>query len=341
MSNNRLTTHLQRQNIVLTWQRYGIDALNGMALGLFSSLIVGLILKNIGTWLNIQALAVAGSHAQSAVGAAIGAGVAFGLKAPPLVLFASITTGLIGAEMGGVVGALVAGIIGVECGKFLHKTTPIDIIITPATTLIAGMATAYALAPAIASLMSSLGELISWAMALSPIMMSIIIAVVMGMLLTLPISSAAIAISLELSGLSAGAATIGCAAQMVGFAVMSYRVNGISGVVSQGLGTSMIQIPNILKNPKIWLPPTLAGAILAPIATGIFGMTNIPVGAGMGTSGLVGQVGTLEAMGMSIHTLMLIIAFHVILPAILTMIFAKILQSRGLIKPQDLKLPET
>lgn len=341
MSNNRLTTHLQRQNIVLTWQRYGIDALNGMALGLFSSLIVGLILKNIGTWLNIQALVVAGSHAQSAVGAAIGAGVAFGLKAPPLVLFASVTTGLIGAEMGGVVGALVAGIIGVECGKFLHKTTPIDIIITPATTLMAGMATAYALAPAIASLMGSLGELISWAMALSPIMMSIIIAVVMGMLLTLPISSAAIAISLELSGLSAGAATIGCAAQMVGFAAMSYRVNGISGVVSQGLGTSMIQMPNILKNPKIWLPPTLAGAILAPIATGIFGMTNIPVGAGMGTSGLVGQVGTLEAMGMSIHTLMLIIAFHVILPAILTMIFAKILQSRGLIKPQDLKLPET
>lgn len=341
MSNNRLTTHLQRQNIVLTWQRYGIDALNGMALGLFSSLIVGLILKNIGTWLNIQALVVAGSHAQSAVGAAIGAGVAFGLKAPPLVLFASVTTGLIGAEMGGVVGALVAGIIGVECGKFLHKTTPIDIIITPATTLMAGMATAYALAPAIASLMSSLGELISWAMALSPIMMSIIIAVVMGMLLTLPISSAAIAISLELSGLSAGAATIGCAAQMVGFAAMSYRVNGISGVVSQGLGTSMIQMPNILKNPKIWLPPTLAGAILAPIATGIFGMTNIPVGAGMGTSGLVGQVGTLEAMGMSIHTLMLIIAFHVVLPAILTMIFAKILQSQGLIKPQDLKLPET
>lgn len=341
MSNNRLTTHLQRQNIVLTWQRYGIDALNGMALGLFSSLIVGLILKNIGTWLNIQALVVAGSHAQSAVGAAIGAGVAFGLKAPPLVLFASVTTGLIGAEMGGVVGALVAGIIGVECGKFLHKTTPIDIIITPATTLMAGMATAYALAPAIASLMGSLGELISWAMALSPIMMSIIIAVVMGMLLTLPISSAAIAISLELSGLSAGAATIGCAAQMVGFAAMSYRVNGISGVVSQGLGTSMIQMPNILKNPKIWLPPTLAGAILAPIATGIFGMTNIPVGAGMGTSGLVGQVGTLEAMGMSIHTLMLIVAFHVILPAILTMIFAKILQSQGLIKPQDLKLPET
>lgn len=341
MSNNRLTTHLQRQNIVLTWQRYGIDALNGMALGLFSSLIVGLILKNIGTWLNIQALVVAGSHAQSAVGAAIGAGVAFGLKAPPLVLFASVTTGLIGAEMGGVVGALVAGIIGVECGKFLHKTTPIDIIITPATTLMTGMATTYALAPAIASLMSSLGELISWAMALSPIMMSIIIAVVMGMLLTLPISSAAIAISLELSGLSAGAATIGCAAQMVGFAAMSYRVNGISGVVSQGLGTSMIQMPNILKNPKIWLPPTLAGAILAPIATGIFGMTNIPVGAGMGTSGLVGQVGTLEAMGMSIHTLTLIIAFHVILPAILTMIFAKILQSRGLIKPQDLKLPET
>lgn len=335
-----LKAHLNRQNIVFSWQRYGIDALNGMALGLFSSLIIGLILKNIGTWAHFSPLVTAGGHAQAAVGAAIGAGVAFGLKAPPLVLFSSVATGLVGAELGGVVGALVASVIGAELGKFVHKTTPVDIIITPAITLCAGMSAAYAIAPAIASLMTSLGQFIGWAMELSPILMSIIIAITMGALLTLPISSAAIAISLGLSGLSAGAATVGCAAQMIGFAVMSYRDNGISGVVAQGLGTSMLQMPNILKNPKVWLPPTLAGAVLAPFATVIFGMTNIPIGAGMGTSGLVGQVGTLDAMGVSIYTIGLIALFHVVLPAILTLIFAKVMRSRGMIKDGDLKLPE-
>ncbi|MDO4440718.1 MAG: PTS sugar transporter subunit IIC [Moraxella sp.] len=333
-----IAAHLERQNIILSWYRYGIDALNGMALGLFSSLIIGLILKNIGTWTSIAPLVSVGTHAQAAVGAAIGAGVAFGLKAPPLVLFASVATGLVGAELGGVVGALVAAIVGAEIGKLFHKTTPIDIIITPTITLIAGMATAHLIAPTISSLMVSLGDFISWSMALSPIVMSIVIAIAMGMLLTLPISSAAIAISLGLSDLAAGAATVGCAAQMVGFAVMSHRDNGISGVISQGLGTSMIQMPNILKNPYIWLPPTLTGAILAPIATVIFGMSNIPIGAGMGTSGLVGQVGTLEAMGASIPTLVLIVLFHFILPAVLTLIIARIMRAKGLIKDGDLTL---
>ncbi|MFA9486471.1 PTS sugar transporter subunit IIC [Moraxella haemolytica] len=338
MRNFNITTHLERQNIVLSWRRYGIDALNGMTLGLFSSLIIGLILKNIGTWANIAPLVNVGTHAQAAVGAAIGAGVAFGLKAPPLVLFASVATGLVGAELGGVVGALVAVVVGAEIGKLFYKTAPIDIIITPAITLITGVTTAQLIAPAISSLMTSLGDFISWSMALSPILMSIVIAIAMGMLLTLPISSAAIAISLGLSDLSAGAATVGCAAQMIGFAAMSYRDNGISGIISQGLGTSMIQMPNILKNPYIWLPTILAGAILAPIATVIFGMTNIPIGAGMGTSGLVGQVGTIEAMGASVHTLMLIVLFHVILPAILTLAISRIMRRKGLIKDGDLTL---
>lgn len=337
----QLRAYLARQNVVLSWQRYGIDTLNGMAMGLFGSLIIGLILKNFGTWLQLSLLITVGTHAQSAVGGAIGVGVAFGLKAPPLVLFASVATGLAGFELGGVVGALLAGMVGAECGKLLHKTTPIDIIITPAVTLMMGVATAYVFAPVIAQLMASLGELITGAMAFSPIVMSVVLAVLMGMLLTLPISSTAIAISLGLSGLSAGASTVGCACQMVGFAVMAYRDNGVSALVSHGLGTSMLQMPNILKNPKIWIPPTLSGAILAPMATVVFGMTNVPFGAGMGTSGFVGQMGTLEAMGVSGRSVGLIVLFHFVLPAVLTLMIAKVMYLKGWIRQGDLKLPDT
>lgn len=337
----QLRAYLARQNVVLSWQRYGIDTLNGMAMGLFGSLIIGLILKNFGTWLQLSPLIVVGTHAQSAVGGAIGVGVAFGLKAPPLVLFASVATGLAGFELGGVVGALLAGMVGAECGKLLHKTTPIDIIITPAVTLTMGVATAYVFAPVIAQLMASLGELITGAMAFSPIVMSVVLAVLMGMLLTLPISSTAIAISLGLSGLSAGASTVGCACQMVGFAVMAYRDNGVSALVSHGLGTSMLQMPNVLKNPKIWIPPTLSGAILAPMATVVFGMTNVPFGAGMGTSGFVGQMGTLEAMGVSGRSVGLIVLFHFVLPAVLTLMIAKVMYLKGWIRQGDLQLPDT
>lgn len=337
----QLRAYLARQNVVLSWQRYGIDTLNGMAMGLFGSLIIGLILKNFGTWLQLSPLITVGTHAQSAVGGAIGVGVAFGLKAPPLVLFASVATGLAGFELGGVVGALLASMVGAECGKLLHKTTPIDIIITPAVTLMMGVATAHVFAPVIAQLMASLGELITGAMAFSPIVMSVVLAVLMGMLLTLPISSAAIAISLGLSGLSAGASTVGCACQMVGFAVMAYRDNGVSALVSHGLGTSMLQMPNVLKNPKIWIPPTLSGAILAPMATVVFGMTNVPFGAGMGTSGFVGQMGTLEAMGVSGRSVGLIVLFHFVLPAVLTLMIAKVMYLKGWIRQGDLKLPDT
>lgn len=333
-----LKAHLERQNIIISWQRYGIEALNFMALGLFSSLILGLIIKNIGTWANLPWLIDIGTQAQSMVGAAIGAGVAYALKSPPLVLFTSIITGFAGASLGGPVGAFVAALIGAEFGKFVHRTTPLDIIVTPVTTLIVGMAVAGFVSPLIAELMTSLGQFIMWAVELSPIIMSIVVAVAMGLILTLPISSAAIAISLGLGGLAAGAATVGCAAQMIGFAVMSYRDNGMGGAVACGLGTSMIQMPNILKNPKIWLPPTLAGAILAPFATAMFGMTNIPSGAGMGTSGLVGQIGTLDAMGASLSTWGLIIVFHVLLPALLTWIFAKVMRAKGWIKDGDLAL---
>lgn len=335
---NKFITHLHRQNIVLSWQRYGIDTLNGMALGLFGSLIVGVILKNLGNWTSLEVLINIGTHAQTAVGGAVGVGVAYGLKAPPLVLFSAVAVGLAGAELGGVVGSLLAVAVGVEVGKFVHKTTPIDIIITPIITLMVGIGTAYALAPLIVSVMASTGELITWAMNLSPIVMSVVVAVVMGMLLTLPISSLAIAVSLGLSGVVAGASTVGCACQMIGFAVMSYKDNGVGGAVACGLGTSMIQMPNIAKNPKIWLPPTLTGAILAPIATVGFDMQNIAVGAGMGTSGLVGQVGTLDAMGVSGQVVGLIVLFHFILPAILTLIFYHCFKKLGWIRAGDLKL---
>lgn len=338
MSNFSLKAHLQRQNIVISWQRYGIDALNFMALGLFSSLILGLIIKNIGTWTDLPWLIDIGTQAQSMMGAAIGAGVAYALKSPPLVLFTSIITGFAGAALGGPVGAFIAALIGAECGKFVHRTTPLDIIITPMTTLVVGMAVAGFISPAIAQMMTTLGEFIMWAVELSPIVMSIVVAVAMGVILTLPISSAAIAISLGLGGLAAGAATVGCAAQMIGFAVMSYRDNGTGGALACGLGTSMIQMPNILKNPKLWLPPTLTGAILAPFATAMFGMTNIPSGAGMGTSGLVGQIGTLDAMGTSLSVWGLIVAFHLVLPAILTWIFTRFMRAKGWIKDGDLAL---
>ncbi|OOR89617.1 PTS sugar transporter subunit IID [Moraxella caviae] len=335
----RFQQFLAQQNIEFSAKRYGLDAVNFMALGLFSSLIIGLILKNLGTWLGAEFLVDVGTQAQAAMGAAVGVGAAFGLKAPPLVLFASVITGLAGASAGGVVGAFVAAAVGAEFGKLLHKITPIDIIITPAATLIAGLLSAQFFAPIIAAIMASLGEFIMWAVELQPIVMSVIVAVVMGMVLTLPISSAALAISLSLGGVAAGAATIGCAAQMVGFAVMGWRDNGVAGVLSNGLGTSMLQMPNIIKNPKIWIPPTLSGALLAPFGA-LFGMANVPSGAGMGTSGLVGQVGTLEAMGASAQTLVLIGLFHIVLPAILTLIFAHFMRKKGWIKTGDLRLTD-
>lgn len=328
--------YLKHKDIQISRQRYGIDLLNFMALGLFSSLILGLIIKNLGNWLDIPFLIDIGTKAQSMMGASVGVGVAYALKAPPLVLFASCITGLMGAEAGGAVGALVSAVIGAEFGKLISRTTPMDIVITPLGTAVVGAIGAYLVSPVVALLMTSLGAIIMWGVALSPFVMSILVAIFMGLLLTLPVSSAAIAISLGLSGLSAGAATVGCACQMIGFAVMSYKDNGIGVTVACGLGTSMIQMPNILKNPKIWLPPTLSGAILAPIATLVFGMQNIPSGAGMGTSALVGQVSTLSVMGMD--ALLPIVLLHFILPAILTSLISHVMYKKGYIKKGDLKI---
>ncbi|RMX18804.1 PTS sugar transporter subunit IIC [Vandammella animalimorsus] len=333
-----LKSFLQSRNIEFSLRRYGIEALNYMTLGLFGSLIIGLILKTVGGWTGQPWLIEAGAMAQQSMGAAIGVAVAYGLQGPPIVVFASAAIGALGAKLGGPVGCFVAVAAATEASKLVSKTTPIDIIVTPATALAVGFLTAKGLAPFIGNVLEVTGNTIQWAMTLQPLLMSIILAVVMGMILTGPTSSAALAISLNLGGLAGGAATAGCAAQMIGFAAMSYRENGVSGLLSQGLGTSMLQLPNIVRNPRIWIPPILSAAILGPVATLGFGMQNVPTGSGMGTSGFVGQVGTLAAMGESSQVWLSIALLHFILPAALALLFAAILRRWGWIRPGDLKI---
>ena len=329
---------LQRKNIVFSLHRYGIEALGAMALGLFSSLIVGLILKVIGEKTGLKFLVDFGLQAMAMMGPAIGVAVAFGLKAPPLVVFASTITGMAGAKLGGPAGCFVAAVIGAEFGKLISKETKVDIIVTPMVTIITGVAAGVLIGPSINTLMVALGATIMRATELQPIPMGIVVSVIMGLVLTAPISSAALAMMLKLGGLAAGAATVGCSAQMVGFAVASYRENGWGGLMSQGLGTSMLQVPNIIRNPLILIPPTLAGAILGPLSTTLWPMQNVPAGAGMGTSGLVGQFGTFEAMGMSGDVIFKVAMLHFVLPAILTIIFSEFMRKKGWIKYGDMKL---
>ena len=334
----RKVSFLKRKNVIFSVKRYGINALGAMALGLFSSLIVGLILKVIGEQTGLQFLIDFGNQAMGMMGPAIGVAVAFGLGSPPLVLFASTITGMAGATVGGPVGAFVAAMIGAEFGKLVSKETKVDIIVTPAVTILVGVAAGTFIGPPLAEFMRWLGAVIMLTTELAPIPMGMLVAVLMGVTLTLPISSAALAMMLVLGGPAAGAATVGCATQMIGFGVASYRENGWGGFVSQGLGTSMLQVPNIVKNPLIWIPTILASAILGPLATTILPMANIPAGAGMGTAGLVGQFGTIEAMGMSTDVLIKMGLLHLILPAILTLGISEFMRKRGWIKFGDMKL---
>lgn len=330
---------LARKNISFSLQRYGIETMNYMTLGLFSSLIIGLILKTIGGWLDWPWLIEVGALAQAGLGAAIGVGVAYGLQAPAMVIFSSAMVGSLAISVGGgPVGVFVAVAVSSELSKLVHKTTPLDIIVTPATALISGIFVAQMVAPYLGELMRATGQTIEWAMTLQPFFMSIVIAVIMGMVLTGPTSSAAVAISLDLGGLAAGAATVGCCAQMIGFAAMSYKDNGPSGTLGIGLGTSMLQLPNIIRNPLIWVPPILTSALLAPIGTLVFALKNVPTGAGMGTSGFVGQVGTLAAMGQTSSVWLAIGLMHFLLPAIVCLSISWWMQKRGWIQPGDLRL---
>lgn len=337
-------------------RQYFTKTLNGMALGLFASLIIGLILKQVGELIGIQLLVSFGSVAQVLMGPAIGAAVAYSVKASPLGIFASIVTGAIGAgsvniietgqmiiRVGEPMGAFIAALAAAEFSKLIAGKTKVDIVVVPALTIIVGGLVGVTLSPVIASFMKSFGALINAATVLQPIPMGIILAVVMGMVLTLPISSAALAISMGISGIAAGAALVGCACQMIGFAVISYRENGIGGAIAQGLGTSMLQIPNIIKNPKIWIPPIIASALLGPVSTTLLKMESNSIGAGMGTSGLVGQFGAYAAMKdqMDITSFLLIIAImHFILPAIISLIISEWMRKKKWIKPGDMLLPD-
>ncbi len=329
---------LRRKDVIFSVQRYGVDALGSMALGLFTSLIIGLILKTAGAKLGLPAFVDAGRLAMDMSGPCIGVAVAYGLKAPALVLFGSAVTGMAGAAAGGPAGAFVAAAVGAECGKLISHETGLDIILTPALTLLAGLGAGCLAGPGIAAFMEGLGRLIMNATELQPVPMGMFVAVLMGVTLTLPISSAAIAIMLNLGGIAAGAATVGCCCQLVGFAVAGYRDNGPSGLVSLGLGCSMLQVPNIIKNPRIWLPPMLASALLGPLVTTIFPMINLPEGAGMGSSGLVGQISTFAVMGTGVKVWLLVAAFHFILPGLLSWIFAEFLRRKAWIQDGDMRI---
>ena len=334
---------LKRKNIEVSVQRYLIDAMSFMALGLFASLLIGTILNTIGDKLHIPFLTeTIWPLARDMSGAAIGVAIAHGLQAPPLVMFSAVIIGAAGNALGGPVGAFIATIIGTEFGKMVSKETKLDIIVTPAVTIIVGVLVGSVVGPVVGSFMTGLGSLIMYATTLQPFLMGILVSVIVGMALTLPISSAAICMMLSLGGIAAGAATAGCSAQMIGFAVMSYRENGWGGVAAVGLGTSMLHVPNIVKNWKIWIPPTLVAAITGPLATLIFKMEGTPMGAGMGTSGFVGQFGTINAMeavgkgGSSMYIGILLL--HIIIPMVLTPIITNFMRKKNWIKDGDLKL---
>ena len=323
----------------MTWKAYFVDALGAMALGLFASLLIGTIFQTIGDKTGIEAFATIAKYAKQATGAAIAVAIAYTLGCKGLVLFSAIAVGIAGNELGGPMGAYIAVIVAIELGKMVFKETQVDILATPATVIISGVLIAFAIGPAINAVMTALGAFIEKATVMQPFLMGIIVSVVIGMVLTLPISSAAICLAIGLGGLAGGAATAGCCAQMIGFAVISFHENRWGGFVAQGLGTSMLQMGNIVKNPRIWIPPTLAAAITGPISTCVFHLQNIPIGAGMGTCGLVGPIGIYTAMsegGMNMWLGMLLVCF--VLPAVLSLIFSEILRKIGWIKFGDMKI---
>ena len=300
----KIKAFLKRKDIVISGKRYGIDALGAMAQGLFCSLLIGTIVKTLGEQIDVKFLVDVGGYASAMSGAAMAIAIGYALKAPPLVLFSLATVGyaanalgsttLSGAPgAGGPLAVLFIAILAAECGKAVSKETKVDILVTPLVTILAGVGLSALIAPAIGTAATSVGSIIMWATDLQPFLMGIIVSVLMGMALTLPISSAAICAAFGLTGLAGGAAVAGCCANMVGFAVLSFRENRWGGLVSQGIGTSMLQMGNIVKNPRIWLPAILTSAITGPVATCLFKleMNGPPVSAGMGTCGLVGQIG--------------------------------------------------
>ena len=348
---------LKRKNISISWKSYGIDAMSAMAQGLFASLLIGTIVKTLGEqagnaaanigWLKqiCDWLVEIGAFASSVAGPAMAISIAVALKAPALVVFSAAAVGQAANSKGGAGGplaVLLIAIIAVEFGKAVSKETKIDILVTPFVTVVIGGLLSIWTAPYIGKAASKVGDLTMWATEQQPLIMGIIVSVVIGMALTLPISSAAICAALGLVGLAGGAAVAGCCAQMVGFAVLSYKENKIGGLVSQGIGTSMLQMGNIAKKPIIWLPPIIASAFTGPVATCIFKlrMDGPAISSGMGTCGFVGQIGVITGWGGSAGWFdwlgLILISF--VLPAILCFVLGKIFRKAGIIKDGDLKL---
>ena len=349
----KLKAFLKRKNIEISAKRYFIDALGAMAQGLFASLLIGTIISTLGTQLNIELLVTVGNYAKAAVGPAMAVAIGYALQASPLVLFSLAAVGAAANELGGAGGplaVLVVTIFAAELGKAVSKETKIDIIVTPFVTIFVGAGLSLWWAPAIGAAASAVGNAIMWATELQPLFMGIIVSVLVGIALTLPISSAAICAALGLTGLAGGAALGGCCAQMVGFAVLSFRENKWGGLFAQGIGTSMLQMGNIVKNPRIWLPAILTSAITGPVATCLFHleMNGAAVSSGMGTCGLVGQIGVYTgwlsdiASGTksSITPLDWLGLFMVcfLLPGLLSWLFGQLFRKIGWIKQDDLKL---
>lgn len=349
----KLKNFLKKKDIEISAKRYGIDALGAMAQGLFASLLIGTIIATIGEQAGLEFLVKIGTYAKAATGPAMAIAIGYALHCPPLVLFSLAAVGAATNELGGAGGplaVLIVTIFAAESGKAVSKETKIDIIVTPFVTIVLGILLAMWWAPAIGAAASAVGQAIMWATELQPFFMGIIVSVIVGIALTLPISSAAICAALSLTGLAGGAALAGCCAQMVGFAVLSFRENKWGGLFAQGIGTSMLQMGNIVKNPRIWLPAILASAVTGPISTCIFKlqMNGAAVASGMGTCGLVGQIGVYTgwvndvASGAKTAITafdwigMLLICF--ILPGILTWLFGLFFRKIGWIKENDLKL---
>lgn len=348
----------KRKNIEVSAKRYGIDALGAMAQGLFCSLLIGTIIKTLGAQLGVPFLTDIGTYAMSVSGPAMAVAIGYALKADPMVLFSLAAVGYAANAEGGAGGPLAVLIIAVvagECGKAVSKETKIDILVTPAVTILVGVALAKWIAPPIGTAASAFGIVIDNATKLQPFWMGIAVSVLVGIALTLPISSAAICSVLGLTGLAGGAAVAGCCAQMVGFAVMSFKENRWGGLVSQGLGTSMLQMPNIVRNPRVWIAPTLASAITGPIATCVFKleMNGAPINSGMGTCGLCGPIGVwtgwlapsedaiakgAEAISATGFDWLGLVLVAIVLPAILAPAINMVCRRLGWVKDGDLKL---
>ncbi|MBQ4467976.1 MAG: PTS sugar transporter subunit IIC [Firmicutes bacterium] len=360
----KIKAFLKRKDIEISLKRYGIDALGAMAQGLFCSLLIGTIIDTIGTQFGISFLTTTvatvkdveytvGGIAAAMSGPAMAVAIGYALKCPPLVLFSMVAVGFASNALGGAGGPLAVlfvAIIAAEIGKAVSKETKVDILVTPLVTIGVGIFFSWLIAPPLGRAAMWVGNLIMWATELQPFLMGILVSVLVGMALTLPISSAAICQAFGLTGLAGGAAVAGCCAQMIGFAAISFKENRWGGLVSQGIGTSMLQMGNIVKNPRIWIAPTLASAITGPIATCIFKlkMNGVAVSSGMGTCGLVGQIGvytgwvndvaagTKEAITTFDWTGLILISF--VLPAIFALIINFGLKKMGWVKDGDMKL---